>query len=1524
VVLSLSHEEIPPHLHLQSLNPHISLKEIPATVATERTPWTVGDRSRIAGVSSFGFSGTNAHVVLEEAPARKQEEGVAACPSHVLCLSAWSEVALRNLARRYETHLAAHPTEDLGAVCHTAGAGRSHFEHRLAIVAKTVEEAEKELKAYVGGTRRGWISGKAPDGESAKVAFVFSHPDTGFDGTGRELFESHQKFREALARCDEIAQRETGRGVLAAFHVEKRSLEIKDQASSKDLPLFALEYGLLEMWRSWGVEPGAVLGKGVGECVAGCCAGVIDLEDALRLVAARERFTQKAAHASAGQQTSGAAEREAKRSIDGELTGFDLVANELEFRTPRLPFISSLTGRRVESREIAGKEYWRPRPMREAQIREGVVALWEEGFRIFVEIGPGSALDARTAEWVAGKDGAWLPTLTTGHGDWEQALRSLSGLYLEGVEIDWKGLYANHRHGKVILPTYPFERRRFWVDGAHEHPSPAPAFASAQRPVNDWLYGLEWQRQASQERWTDHLPSPVEIAGGLGSTVARLNSDFGLDLYRDLLPQTDILSVAYAVQALLRLGWEIRPGDRMSCEFLANQLRVVPRHRRLFDRILQMLAETGVLRKDQSDWLVSRMPDAIDPEELRAALMSQYPACEGELSLFASCGQKLAEVLRGECDPLQILFPGGSVARVEKLYQYSPFFQAMNTLVGEAFTKALEGLPPNRKVRILEVGAGTGGTTSYILSRLPADRVEYFFTDVSALFTVHAAPKFAAYPFVSYGLLDIERDLAAQGFADGTFDLVVAANVLHATADLRHSLRQVRRLLAPDGLLLLLEGTRPQLWADLVFGLTEGWWKFADADLRRSHTLISKRRWLRLLTETDFTEAAAVPEDSDQGRSSQQVLFVARATGVVAPVEPSPETGTWLVFADKGGVGEKICQRLREHGSHCVTVTQGEGCRITTQGHCVLNAGDRVGFDRLMEYASAKSPRGCRGVVHLWSLDSPNEKEITPESLEAAAISNCASVLHLVHTLQRDEGPVSPHIWLVTRGAQPAGPLSKLLSLAQAPIWGLGRVIALEHPEIWGGLIDLDPETAPDEATAILDLVQSSSGEDQIAIRRGENYVARLIPGKDIFTPPAKPRFKAEATYLITGGLGVLGLRIARWMVEHGARHLALLGIVGLPERARWADLAHGSESWKRAAAVQELEHLGARIQVIESDVSDEKRVVPIVQALVDADPPLKGIIHAAGIFPPLTVQSLDLEALRSVFRPKVAGGWILHQATKNTNLDFFVSFSSAAAIWGTRGGAHYAAANHFLDALAQYRHALSLPALSINWARWEGGMASGEVERFFDLIGLSAMQSPQALDVMGDLMQAGVVQKTVAAVDWNVFKPIYEAKRRRPLLEQIQAAGKSVADRPSGSPSMIRRFEQTSPGDRWDMMLSHVKTEVAKVLGFGPGEEPALDEGFFKMGMDSLTSVELRTRLEATLGRSLPATLAFEHSTVETLARHLYSELFGNEPEISPIQADVDGNSTATLLAGLEQLSEDAARTELLEELANLKRDLQ
>lgn len=418
VVLALQHDKIPPHLHLKNPNPHISWDKLSIEVPTKPISWPRGEQQRIAGVSSFGFSGTNAHVILAEAPfgrqkskGKRQKEGEIKRPLNLLTLSAKSDKALKELAEKYREFLGENESLELADVCFTANTGRSHFDCRLAVVASSILELEKKLAAFVREEEIvGLVRGRIKNSDRAKIAFLCGELDSQDISKIKELYETQSTFKQAFDRCDEILQP----------YLEKSLAQMLDRSSIKNNRslLFALEYALVQLWKSWGIEPSAVIGWGVGEYVAATVAGIFSLEDALKLI------------------------------IE------EIKPQKINYAKPQIPLISSITGE-FDRTEILSANYWKETRKGSIDLSETSQILLKQSYQILLAIGAESMLSELECQL--------LPNLYLGQGNWQKILDSLAQLYVRGILIDWFAFDKDFPRHKVVLPTYPFQREKYWL-----------------------------------------------------------------------------------------------------------------------------------------------------------------------------------------------------------------------------------------------------------------------------------------------------------------------------------------------------------------------------------------------------------------------------------------------------------------------------------------------------------------------------------------------------------------------------------------------------------------------------------------------------------------------------------------------------------------------------------------------------------------------------------------------------------------------------------------------------------------------------------------------------------------------------------------------------------------------------------------------------------------------------------------------------------------------------------------------------
>ncbi|HEY8883692.1 MAG TPA: SDR family NAD(P)-dependent oxidoreductase [Chloroflexota bacterium] len=1464
VILALKHGEVPPHLHLKQPSKYIPWDEIPVVVPTERTPWPSGYARRIAGVSSFGFSGTNAHVVLEAPPLTEDAVDVSAVPkrAHLLALSAHGAEALHDLARAYRAWLAAEPPAGgaaLDDVCYSAGVRRAHHADRLAVVGESAADLVERLDAYLTGTADPSVAVGRAGTDPRRIAFVFSGQGSQWIGMGRELLEREPVFLAAVEACD-VAMRAYVEwsllDVLAADEVRSRLDEI-DVAQPA---LFAMQVAMAALWRSWGIEPDAVVGQSMGEVAAAHVAGALSLEDATRVICCRSQILKEksgqggmaAVQLSLDEARLILAGYEDRLSIAvsssptstviaGDPIALDDLGDKLRSqnvffrrvkvdvashspqmeplrdellralqsvqpRAASVPIYSTVTGLVGDGHNFDAT-YW-VRNLREPVLfSDAVRQLRESGHSIFLEVGPRPILSAPIQQVLhhLGQEGAVLPQPRRDNLPDHRA--ALGALYTLGEPIEWSKVYPTGRYC-AQLPTYAWQRKRFWIETA----SPNGAGASAKHPRS--------------RRESGHHP----LLGGHFKSARPMGEQFWeVDVETRSLPYLNdhqiqsvrLVPTSLYLEMALAAADEAFPSRAHSLGQVAVQAPLV-----LLDESSQSLQLVWTPEdRDTGSFQIFSKTDGIasgDNDEPGAATLlvsgkivanpgapvtlpeSDWLRLARSRCLDEVPGEDFYRALEGT--GVQI---GGMFRGIEKLWRCQDEavgeMRLPEALVAEADAYQIHPALLDATLRVLAAALpddAPGGT---------------FVPEAIASFCVYRRPGTRLYCHARLGESDLARFSGNVQLIDESGEVVAEALGVRFAPPDREVLRQAGQ-----------QRLRNNLY-DIA------WQPKAQGDSKHDAR-------------------------SENGRAD--------------------ERSTWIVFADRGGVGARLAALLQVRGQICHLVSPGATYERRSARRWTIDPSNPEHHRRLVQEVGEADRAPCRGVVHLWGLESAPAAETTVATLDADQVRGSGSALHLVQALATAAWQQPPRLWLISRGVQVVAPSSAPPAVAQAPLWGLGRVIALEHPELWGGLIDLDSSGGVEEVAALLAEIWAPDGEDQLAFRGGQRYVARLMRS-DKLEPRIPPfQWRPDGTYLITGGLGALGLKITRWMVDRGARHVMLTGRRGLPERATWDTQEHDADTARKIAAIQDLERRGARISIVQADVTDWERMSGAIEPLGQTQPRLRGIVHAAGVLTPQAIDEIKLEDLQAVLHPKVAGTWVLHELTRHLDLDFLVLFSSAASVWGSAQAGHYVAANHFLDIFAHYRHAIGLPALSVNWGWWaDGGMVSPKAEKYFAAIGLDVIKQDQGLDALGHLLDADVVQKTVAAVDWSLYKPVFEAKRRRPFLDLIQGESRQRSLVPTAEGlELMRRLDEVPPSERLEVVIAYVQAEVSRVLGLDSSQLLEPKQGFFQIGMDSLMAVDLKGRLEGGLGRSLQPTIAFEYPTIEALATYLAADVLSLE----------------------------------------------
>lgn len=1053
VVLALQNKTIPAHLHFQTPNPYIPWSELPIVVPTESTDWTVTDGSpRIAGLSSFGFSGTNAHLIIAEAPAQTVQESQLERTSQLLTFSAKTETSLQQLAETFAAYFEQTPQDSVADVAYSLNTGRSHFDHRLALTASTAQDAREKLLA--------WVQRRASSGVYSGVTLEKGNPDVVFLFTGqgsqsidmaRQLYETQPTFRKTLDHCDKILCPLLEKPLLSVIYPEDdRDQNLIHQTAYTQPALFAIEYSLAKLWQSWGVDPVVVLGHSVGEYVAACIAGIFSLEDGLKLIAARGRLMQSlptggvmvsifadelrvraamapyeqhvaiaaingpsavviSGAASSVNQVVEALHRDGIASqplnvshafhsplMDPILGDFERVAQSIEYHAPQIGLISNLYGRLIVDESISNAAYWCKQLRQAVRFADGIRAVHEEGYRFFLEIGPAPTLIgmARRCEPM-NPNAVWLASLRNGRSDWEQILESLAQLYVDGRTVKWDVFERDYKAGRrrVELPVSPFQRERYWMD-----------FETTSSLV---------------EHTTGHPLLGGRLDTAMPVFQKRLNPS-RLPYLRDhriqdtiLLPAAAYAEIAFAA-AKQALDGQFFSVDEISIHDALPLHDDAERTTQLVLTPHQDGASFQYFSRDhnekQATWTLHaqgkirpqpapELREKISLDDLRARLLQPLAVeayYEHLLSIGADYGpafRGLEQIWRRDGEALGWLKLPAVVHDVDGYSIHPALLDACFQLLGAAVPGDLESEDNN-----------------IIYVPVAIEQIRLLGTVGRAVYCwVHVQP--------------------AEDQGPGSL-----------TGDLK----------------ILDEGG--QLLAD-VYGVT----------LHQIHR-----------------KAVESSAEVNVAQWMYELHWVESPASFTPPEQHTP--ATWLVFAEDNAATDTLIKELEHRGEGYILVSKGQHFEACDHAQWKIDPAVPEHFKRLFREISAQTNRPVDRVLYMWKDRGRLSDDFDQERIQRSLERTTGGFLYLAQALAALE-TAAPQLFLITYGAQ-AVIQPAAVDPRSTTLWGLANVIALEYPALRCVRMDLDD--ASESAINLFEEIWKTTDEDQIAYYNGRRFVARM------------------------------------------------------------------------------------------------------------------------------------------------------------------------------------------------------------------------------------------------------------------------------------------------------------------------------------------------------------------------------------------------------------------------------------------------
>jgi acyl transferase domain-containing protein/short-subunit dehydrogenase/acyl carrier protein len=1372
MVMAMRAGVLPRTLHVEEPSTHIDWSAGDVRLLAEQIRWPENGRPRRAGISSFGVSGTNAHVVIESAPDAAPDDGPTTTGLVPWAISARDEPGLRAQAERLRSYVAARPDLRPLDVAFSLAATRAALPHRVVVLGTERAELLDALQEISG-----------VQASATETAFLFSGQGSQWAGMGQELYERFPVFAEALddvcAALDPLLERPLREVMFAEPGTPEADL--LDFTGYTQPALFALQVALCRLLATWGVRPGAVAGHSVGEIAAAHVAGVFSLEDACTMVAARGRLMQSLPDGGAMVAVQ-AAEADLRPLLDGHeddvalaadngprsvvvsgagpvvgalvadleasghrtrrlrvshafhsplmepiLDAFRRVVEGMAFHRPSVTLVSTVTGEPV-TEEMLKPDYWVDHARETVRFADAVATLSERGITRFVEVGPSTALTAMARESLD-ESVLVVPVLRGGPLQERALLNALGALWSHGAEVDWPTLLTGGR--RVDLPTYAFQREHYWLNLPAGH---ADAVAA----------GLETP---------DHplLSASIEVAGA-GQRV--FTGRWSTETHPWLAEHAVDGVVLAPGTALVELA--MRAADEVGCDLLEELTLHAP----------LVLPEAGAVRiqvvvGDPGDGgtrtvdVYSRTESADEPWTLHgsgvlAGAPQETPSAAGYQGTWPPPG--------AEPVPVAGLYEALAV----RGYEYGATFQGLEAVWRRGEEVFAEVTLPQD----IAMAHGFGLHPALFDASLHAGFLT-FFTETEGGGSTRL-------PFSWHGVR-----LHASG----------------ATA------LRVRMAPAPDDPMTVS------------------------------------------LAMTDLTGA---PVASVEALTTREVSREQLAAAV-----------------SRGGAAESL------FGVDWVEVAVDTGLTVDTDaalGTCaVIGTGKLVGGRDDAAHVSDVAELLARpGIPDVVVLECAAEPGAVPEAVRAA-------LSRVLATLQRwlaEESTAGSRLVVVTRNAVAAGDadadVDVDVDVRVAPIWGLVRAVQAEHP---GRVVLADVAIDGQVHTGLL-AGGLASGEPQWAVRDDRVLTPRLVRVPAHIPEPSDGPVFGSGTVLVTGATGALGRSVARHLVTaYGVADLLLV--------SRRGPAAEGAGDLR-----DELAGLGAAVEIAACDASDRQSLARLL-----AERRVTGVVQVAGVLDDGVVQALSDERLDTVLRPKVDAAWNLHELTRDHEVSAFVLFSSAAGVFGNAGQANYAAANVFLDALAQERRSQGLPAISLAWGPWaqDGSMAAelGHAERQrIARLGVRPFTEEEGLTALDRAV--GEHERTALVplqIDLSVFHG-RDAEVPALLRGLVRGTAARRGSRPNAGADLRARLTGLDETEIRRTLLQLVRSEVAAVLGHASATVVGPDRGFTELGFDSLTAVELGHRLGAATGLRLPATLVFDYPTAAVLAEGLHSRLFPEPTE--------------------------------------------
>jgi myxalamid-type polyketide synthase MxaE and MxaD len=1422
MILAMEHKTFPANLHFVNPNPLIDFEGLKLKVQVQNEPWEVEPgKPRVAGVNSFGWVGTNAHVVIEEnLLPRAIEPYSIEREFFVLPISAKTESALRTYVKSYYHHLKEQcpdTRQGLYKICASAALLKPHFEYRTAFVASNKTEMLSEMEEFLSNSYTPLDPIRIKEGR--KVVFVFPGQGSQRVGMGKTLYQSEPVFRQTINEFDAAYRPLTGWSLVDEIFADETRSRL-NQIDVIQPVIAAVQCALAKMMIHRGVKPDTVLGHSMGEVAAAYVAGVLHIDEAAKIICFRSQLmkTQSGKGAMAltelsyneaqtlcqnyPNRVSVAVSNSPKstvlagdtqdileiialleqkglfvRRVNVEVASHspqmeplmeplrNLIA-QIAPQNSSLGYFSPVLDRWVEGSELSA-EYWVQNLRQPVQFSSAISKLLDEKHILFIEISSNPILTTSIDQCLEPHhdEVVIIDTLRKETNEVLESTRDLADFYVQGCKVDWRSIYGRF-NDYVDLPSYPWKKA---------------------------IYALEDNSQTTQSSVSKETPI-------LGRKL-NLAAMAGLSIWESLVSLQDFPFF----QGHIVAGQMVLPG----AAYLEALVELGSKEYASFSARNISLRQAVLLNENQQ--LQTKV------SEDRGRLLVEFFNCDKKFPDWKLVAE--AQLERNTLNKLPEPLPlAGMLYRFGLSYSSKSFYDRLEQI----------GLTYKDQFACIEE---VYSFENQALSKIrPSEGLR------KSLLAFHLHPAVLDMALqTGFALLDIEKSHKnTTAVVESVGQLICYQRLEPQDEFFAHCIKN------GDRFKVTLLGKNGKLYAeviDLVLALI-------DKEMLLKQTSVGIKDWL-------FT-TAWMPREKAQKISSRQKVVAS--------------TQKWLVLGSKT---EPLVHYFRENNLSVFWVESAQDYHFNPNSlFGTLNPADDRHFSQLFEDLSALGWADLGGIVHGFALETclPTESDLPVSYILERQELGTLSLMALAKTLKKTG--LAPMVKILTYMAQAVGEgfSAASLNISDFPLWAMSRTFANEFPELECRRFDVDGNT--DWRELGNELLYGDLKEKEVAFRGKNQFVSRLVnyyPQVPYLKDDAE--FDPQAVYLITGFRGLASI-FAQWMYQRGARNFVFTS-------------RSGKASQKVEAMIALWQSQGAKVEVVQADVANSSGVDLVFEAIAQTGLPLKGIIHAAGLAEAGLLAELERSDFDRITAPKIPATWLLHQRSLAHPIDWFVLFSSPTIFFGTNGQGHYVAGNMFLDAVAEYRQLAGLPALSVNWGLvTELGMAADiqDIDRYARQEGFVPILMAEAVEVFGKVFHPKFVHIGILKLDIEQLKTYYPVWSQSNYLTEVSSQSTQQGEE---TDILVVLENLKSPQEKKAALEELLKSKLSKLLKIQPIDlKPNMN--FKSLGVDSLTAVQFRTQLEKSLKIKLPITSIWSHPNISQYASFLFEELYRSEKQDS------------------------------------------